>query len=845
MKHADIISQLTLEEKCALLQGATPFGTWPVERLGVPRMEFSDGPSGVRHQAGEHADHLGLSGSEPATCFPAAVTMANTWDEALEERVGAAMGQEAAVQGVGTLLAPGLCIKRNPLCGRNFEYFSEDPLLSGRMAAAFVRGVQSTGIAACPKHFAANSQETRRQASDSVLDERTLREVYLAGFEHVVRESDPKTIMTSYNLVNGTYANESEHLLKDILRDEWGFSGAVVTDWGGSNDHVAGVAAGSTFEMPAPGLGEARELLDAVRSSRLAEKDLDARVDEAIELVLSTRAGLDAAPATFDAEAHHALAREAAAEGCVLLKNEGDLLPLAAGTRVALVGDFAETPRYQGAGSSAVNPTRVDSLLGLIGETDLELVGFEPGFERHGGESASKRAAALDLAAHADVVLLCLGLDEAIETEGAERRTMALRENQLELAHAIAQVNPNVVVLLSAGSCVESDWAEDARAVLYCALGGQAGAGAALDVVTGAVCPSGKLAETWPRRLSDVPSSADYPAEGLRAEYREGPYVGYRYFRTAGAPVAFPFGFGLSYPTFSYSDLEVREKDGGVDAGGRAVVSFVVANDGERAGAEVVQVYVAKPEREVFRPEEELRGFARVELAPGESRRVSVELDARAFSYFNVKTGGWEVEGGAYEVRVGASCEDVRLTGSLELAGTGAPNPYEGADVAPYRTANVLDVSDASFSALLGRPLPTGAPRLDRTLCFRDFNRTRSALMWLVWLVLRSRVRAMERRGTSDINVLFVWNMPLRAVGTMTGGITDMGVADALVREAHGWGWGGAVLLVAALALGWGAGVGAALWALWVVAPVIFALLANLARNARMGRAIANAERGC
>ena len=838
MRHADLISQLTLAEKCALLQGATPFGTRAIERLGVPRMEFSDGPSGVRHQAGAHADHLGLSGSEPATCFPCAVTMANTWDEALEERVGAAMGREAAVQGVGTLLAPGLCIKRNPLCGRNFEYFSEDPLVSGRMAAAFVRGVQSNGISACPKHFAANSQETRRQTSDSVLDERTLREIYLAGFETVVREAAPRTIMTSYNLVNGTYANENRHLLGDILRDEWGFEGAVVTDWGGSNDHVAGVAAGSTFEMPAPGLGSARELMAAVADGRLAEKDLDARVDEALELVLGTRAGTEGAPAAFDAEAHHALAREAAAEGCVLLKNEGGLLPLAAGARVALIGDFAETPRYQGAGSSAVNSTRVDSLLGLVGETGLKLVGYEPGFERTGGESASKRAAALDLAGSADVVLLALGLDESAETEGAERLTMRLRDNQLELAHAVARVNPNVVVLLSSGSCVESDWMADARAVLWCALGGQAGAGGALDVVTGAVCPSGKLAETWPRSLSDVPSSADYPAEGRQAQYREGPYVGYRYFRTAGAPVAFPFGFGLSYTSFAYSDLRIGEKDGGVDAGGAAVASFIVTNVGARAGTEVAQVYVAKPEHEVFRPEEELRGFARVELGPGESRRVSVELDARAFSYFNVATDGWEVEAGTYELRVGASCEDVRLTGKIRLAGTGAPDPYAGVDVTPYETADVLEVDDAHFSALLGHPLPADEPGLDPTLCFRDFNRTRSALMWLFWLVLRSRVRAMERRGASDINVLFVWNMPLRAVGTMTGGITDRGVVDALVREARGWGWGGAVLLAVALLAGWGAGVGALLWVAWVVAPVAWALLANRVKNARLARAI-------
>ena len=821
MKHEDLIGKLTLEEKCALLQGATPFGTWPVERAGIPAMEFSDGPSGLRHQAGDHADHLGLSGSEPATCFPTAVTMANTWDEGLEERVGAAMGEEAAVQHVGTLLAPGLCIKRNPLCGRNFEYFSEDPLVSGKMAAAFVRGAQSNGIAACPKHFAVNSQETRRQASDSVVDERTLREIYLAGFETVVRESGPKAIMTSYNLVNGTYANESGHLLREILREEWGFDGAVVTDWGGSNDHVAGVEAGSTFEMPAPGLGEARQLIDAVRSGRLAEKDLDERVDEAIELVLSTRPGLDAAPAAFDADAHHALAREAAAAGCVLLKNEGGLLPLAPRTRVALIGDFAKTPRYQGAGSSAVNSTRVDSLLDLVGETELELAGYEPGFERHGGENRAKLDAALDLARHADVVLLALGLDEIAETEGAERRTMALNANQVELVRAVTQVNPRVVALLSAGSVVESGWMADVPAVLYCALGGQAGAGGALDVVCGRTCPSGKLAETWPLRYEDVPSAASYPAEGLRAEYREGIFVGYRYFQTAHVPVAFPFGFGLSYTTFAYSDLTATERG----------VTFTVANTGTVAGAEVAQLYVAKPEHEVFRPEQELRGFAKVELAPGESRRVTIELDERAFSYFNVATNRWEVEGGTYELRVGASSEDIRLTGAVRLAGTGAPNPYAGVDVTPYETADVASVDDARFGALLGRPVPDGRVPIGPNMCFRDLNRGRSAILWAVWLVLRSRVRAMERRGISDINVLFIWNMPLRAVGIMTGGITDKGVVDALLREVRGFGWGGAVLLALAVALGWGWGVGALLWLLWIVAPLVWALLANLLRN--------------
>ena len=383
MRHADLIEKMSLAEKCAMLQGATTFGTQPIERLGIPSVEFSDGPSGVRHQAGA-ADHLGLNASEPATCFPTAVTMASSWDVELEERVGAAMGEEAVSQGVGTLLGPGLCIKRNPLCGRNFEYFSEDPYLTGKMAAAAVRGIQSAGIGACPKHFAVNSQELRRMASDSVVDERTLRELYLTGFEIVVKEAKPKTIMSSYNLINGTYANENRHLLMDILRGEWGFDGAVVTDWGGSNDHALGVQNGSTLEMPAPGGDAIRELMKAVQTGKITEADVDARLDELLELVFTTKAAVDAAPGKFDADAHHALARRAAAQSIVLLKNENSLLPLAKGEKVAVIGDFAQTPRYQGAGSSAVNSIKVDSFLECLAESGLNSVGYAKGFDRQG-----------------------------------------------------------------------------------------------------------------------------------------------------------------------------------------------------------------------------------------------------------------------------------------------------------------------------------------------------------------------------------------------------------------------------------------------------------------------------
>ena len=498
MKHTDIIRKLNLEQKCALLSGETVFTTCALPGKGIPSITLSDGPNGVRKQAGA-ADHLGLNPSVPATCFPTSSATACSWDEALGEAVGEAMGEEAAAQEVAVLLGPGLNIQRSPLCGRDFEYFSEDPILAGKMAAAYVRGIQKKGIAACPKHFAVNSQELRRMASDSVVDERTLRELYLTGFEIVVKEARPKTIMTSYNLINGTYANENAHLLQDILRKDWGFDGAVVTDWGGSNDHALGVKNGSTLEMPCPGGDSIRELMKAVKDGKVTEADLDARLDELLELVLSTHAAVEKAPRTFDAAAHHALARRAAAESIVLLKNEDGILPLKAGEKLAVIGDFAQTPRYQGAGSSAVNALQVDALLDCIKADDsgIAFVGYASGFDRQGAADPKKQEEAVSLAKQADTVLLCLGLDELRESEGLDRADMALAENQQQLLDAVAAVNPNVVVLLSAGAPVETPWVGRCKALVYGALGGQAGAGAAADILTGKLCPCGKLSQTW------------------------------------------------------------------------------------------------------------------------------------------------------------------------------------------------------------------------------------------------------------------------------------------------------------------------------------------------------------
>ena len=771
-----LLKKLTLEEKCALLSGAETFKTRGMPEHGIPQIWLSDGPHGLRKQAGE-SDHLGLNPSVPATCFPTASAVANSWDAALGEEIGAALGEEAAAQEVSVVLGPGLNMKRNPLCGRSFEYFSEDPYLAGKLAAGYIRGIQSKGVAACPKHFAVNSQETRRMASDSIVDERTLREIYLTGFEIAVKEGHPRSIMSSYNLVNGTYANENKHLLMEILRGEWGFDGAVITDWGGSNDHALGVKNGSTLEMPAPGGDSVRELLAAVESGKISESDIDARLSELLPLVFDTKAALDAAPREFDAAAHHALARRAAAESLVLLKNEGSLLPLAAGTKVAVIGDFAKNPRYQGAGSSMVNSTQVDVLLDKLIDSELNVIGYQQGFDRHGKPDAALQKSACELATQADTVILCMGLDEIAESEGLDRSNLRLAQNQVDLLQAVAAVNPKIVVVLYSGSVVETPWLDNCQALLYAALGGQAGAGAVADALTGKVNPCGKLAETWPLAYADIPSAADFATRRKTVEYREGLYIGYRYFTTAEKAVRFPFGYGMSYTTFAYSDMAADEQG----------VSLTVTNTGSVAGTEIVQLYVAKKNSELFRPVRELKGFARVTLAPGEKQRITITLDDKAFRFWNVKANRWEIEGGEYELLVGASVEDIRLCEKISVHGTATVHPYEDRDLDCYYKGNVLSVSDADFEKLLGHPIPNGKTKIDRNLTLGELNHARSPLGWLVWLVLTILLDVSYKRGKPDLNILFQYNMPLRALAKMTNGAISMGMVDGIVMELQGF----------------------------------------------------------
>ncbi len=791
MKYAELISNMTLEEKCSLLSGGTQFDTKDVRRLGIPAMTFSDGPSGLRKQAGA-ADHLGLNPSLPATCFPSASTLANAWDEVLEETVGAAIGAEAKAQRVNVLLGPGLNLKRAPLCGRNFEYFSEDPYLAGKLAAAAVRGIQSQGIAACPKHLAVNSQETLRMHSDSVIDRRTMEELYLTAFEIAVTEGKPKVIMPSYNRINGVYASEHKELLQDTLRERWGFEGFAVTDWGGSNDRVSAVLAGTHVEMPTTGGDSDREVARAVRAGELDEAVLDQRVDEYLRVLFDTVIP-ENAPTEFDEEGHHTLARRAAGESIVLLKNDGRLLPLRPGQRAAVIGDFAAVPRYQGSGSSAVNPTRVDTPLDCLKSSGLDIVGYAPGFRRHGGEDNDLLREAVELARRAEVVLLYLGLDELAESEGVDRPNMTLRQNQVELLRAVSEVNPKVVVVLAGGAPVETPWLDRCQALIHGYLGGQAGAGAMVDALTGKIVPSGKLAESWPMTYTDVACAGHYPAPERTAEYREGPFVGYRYYDKAGIPVRFPFGFGLSYTTFTYSDLKVSENE----------VTFTLANSGSYSAAEVAQLYVGKTDSELFRPLRELKGFTKVFLQPGESRQVTIPLDDKAFRFFDISSGDWAVEKGTYQIFVGPSSADLPLSGTITVAGVNGAGRYDREALACYYSGQVKDVPDSAFQALLGRPIPDSRWDRESPLELNDtFAQLQYAKGWvgrLVYRVTKKQVDKGTASGHPDLNALFRYNMPVRAIAKMTGGMVTMKMAEAVLELFNGRFFGGVGHLIRSL----------------------------------------------
>jgi beta-glucosidase len=712
-----LVQQLSNAEKATLCTGRTFWEMHGVERLGLPSLWVTDGPHGLRKQQGD-SDHIGLNDSVPATCFPPAVGLASTWSRDLLREIGTALGEACVSEKVSVLLGPGVNIKRSPLCGRNFEYFSEDPYLSGQMGAAWVQGVQSQGIGTSLKHYAANNQEGHRMVVDAIIDERSLREIYLPGFEITIKEAQPWSVMCSYNMLNGTYLAENPLLLTDILKEEWGHTGLVVTDWGACNDRVQGLAAGLELEMPGNGGIHTAAVLAALDNGELSQAQLDAAATRVVELILKSMPAFEQ-HRDYDRDAQHLLARRAAEQASVLLKNDGGLLPLAKGGKLAVIGALATSPRYQGSGSSQINPTRLDiplqEIQHLLGSDRTPL--YAPGYslvddtcDQHLLDEA------LAIARDADTVVLFAGLPDSYESEGFDRTHMRLPAAQLQLIDAVARLTDRLVVVLQNGAPIELPFVDKVPALLETYLGGQAGGSAVARILFGDANPSGKLAETFPLKLDDTPCHDWFPGEPRQVQYREGLWVGYRYFSTTEIPVAFPFGHGLSYTTFAYSKLRLgdEERNWQVDAAQLGDwdgirVQCDIKNTGAVAGYEIAQLYIGAQPGAVYRPRRELRSFARIWLEPGETGSVVFELGSRAFAHWCSDSHGWQVEGGEYRIEVGASSADICLDGVVRLASTDRVKPRDPA-LAPYFEPAKRAFDETAFAALLGRSIPAASP---------------------------------------------------------------------------------------------------------------------------------------
>ena len=699
MKYKKLIDKMTLEEKASLCVGKDYWHSKDIERLGVPEITMSDGPHGLRVQKTK-ADNLGINESEISTCFPASSTVANSWNKELAYKLGKTLGEEASYEGVDIVLGPAINIKRSPLCGRNFEYFSEDPYLTGIMGTEYVKGLQTNGVGACVKHFAANNQENRRRTINTVVDERTLREIYLKAFEIIVKEAKPWSIMSAYNKLNGEYCTENKELL-NILKKEWNFDGIVITDWGAENDRVKGLIAGNELEMPG-GRGEgAKEIIDAVKSGRVSEQYLDEIIDRILQVVFKANERNNLK--NYNREQHHNIALEIAEDSIVLLKNEENILPLKK-TKIALIGDMAKTPRYQGAGSSTINPYNLENAYECFIDNQIK-VDYAKGYERIESENdISLREEAIKLAQKSEIAVIFAGLTENYESEGMDRTTLELPQNQNKLIKEICKINENVVVVLSNGSPVTMPWKEKVKAIITGYLGGEAGARAMVNCLLGKVNPSGKLAETYPLKLEDTPCYKNYPGTEVSVEYKEAIFVGYRYYDTNNVEVLYPFGYGLSYTNFEYSKLHIEEKDD-------IYVSFTIKNIGNVIGKEIAQIYISQEDSIIFKPKKELKGFEKIELKPGEEKSITVVLSKKDFEYYNVETKKWEIESGKYKILVGKSSKDIVLEQEIEIKSNNNEMNKKFSEV--YKKGNIQNVTDEEFEQLLGYKIPKRHISLD------------------------------------------------------------------------------------------------------------------------------------
>ena len=789
MLHPEIVEKLTLEEKASLCSGKDFWHLNAVERLGLTSIMVSDGPHGLRKQnkdkkAGD------LLGSVPATCYPTASCTACSWDEDLLSEMGSYLADEAKAEQISVVLGPGMNIKRSPLCGRNLEYFSEDPYLAGKMAAAFIKGVQSKGIGTSLKHFAANNQETRRMTIDTVADERTLREIYLAGFETAVKEGKPWTVMNAYNRLNGTYCAENEWLLTHVLRESWGFDGVVVTDWGAENEIDKGIAAGQNLEMPgSAGLGSAK-LVEAVRNGTLSEEALDKSVDEIVDLIMKAQDTLG--HYEYSKEEHHNFARKVAENSMVLLKNDDNILPLKKGQTVAVIGEMAKKPRYQGAGSSQIVTTDLECAYDAFLKSDVGIV-YSQGYDSlKSVTDVNLLHDAVETAKSTDVAVVFIGLTDEFESEGFDRDSLDIPQNHVDLVNAVANANPNTVVVLSGGAPVVMPWLGKVKGLLNAYLGGQASGGAVVNLLTGKTNPSGKLAETYPASLAANPSYRQFPGTTKSVEYRESVYVGYRYYDTFKKDVLFPFGYGLSYTTFEYSDIKLSKKN--IKDTDTLKVSFKIKNTGSVAGAEVAEVYVSDKQSTVFRPAQELKGFKKVFLQPGEEKTVTLELSKRAFAYFNTEIEDWHVESGEFTINVGASSRDIRLSVVVKVASTDENvTETDFSKTAPvYYSGDPAYVTDEEFTALLGREIPYKNEPSSHVItinsALEDANGTAQGKV--VNDLLKKIFKAMSNGNPAQERMMssMALQIPIRCFISMSMGVFTPEMADGLCLILNGGG---------------------------------------------------------
>lgn len=774
----EILAQMTLEEKAAICDGADFWHLKGMEKYGFPSIMVCDGPHGLRKKDYSKTGDS-LSNSVPAISFPTAATTAASWDPELLYEMGAALGKKCLKEEVGVLLGPGINMKRSPLCGRNFEYFAEDPILAGELAAGFINGVQSMGVGTSLKHFCANSQETRRMTCDSVVDERTLREIYLTAFEIAVKKAKPWTVMNSYNKINGAHGSENKHTQIEILRKEWGYDGVVVSDWGAVNDRVLGLKNGNDLEMPSSSGSGAKKIVEAVKNGTLDEAVLNERALNVLNLIKKAVDGSKKNYQYNDLD-DQGLARKIAANSMVLMKNNG-ILPLKKSGKVAVIGELARTPRYQGAGSSHIVPTQLDNALDELKKVGYD-VEFAQGYElskRKAKNNAALAAEAAQVAAKCETVLLFVGLTDEYEAEGYDRTHMNLPEAHDNLVKEILKANKNVVIVLAGGSPVEMPWCDNVAAILNSYLGGQAGAGAVADIISGAVNPSGKLPETYPMTYYDTPAVNNFPGNPATVEYRESIYIGYRYYEKAEKNVRYPFGHGLSYTTFEYSDIKLSKSS--IKEDETLKVSFTVKNTGDVSGYEIAQLYVSDKESTIYRPVKELKGFKKVWLNPGEAKEITIELSKRAFAFYNVNISDWCVESGEFDILVGASSADIRLSAAVNVSGTAENIPDYSASAPIYYTGKVQSVPDDQFVAVLGRPLPACDYDPNRALgiidTFESCKHTKNGKRFY------SLLSTVIPAGFAQAIAL---QTPFRDFISMSGGVFSEQMADGLVKWLSG-----------------------------------------------------------